>query len=143
MKNITLILSVIAIFSFVSCNNENTDKTPENPYDGLVHQTYVESMDVFPNPERGFYSVKSYHSASDMPLSVKSIQTQRKFDRTIFYIGYYPKEYMDGDIAEEFLNLIRTNMQALRDGGAKCVLRFAYSDSENEMPWDPTPDINN
>ena len=32
-------------------------------------------------------------------------------------------------------------MQTLRENGVKCILRFAYSDSEDETPWDPTPEV--
>ena len=51
---------------------------------------------------------------------------------------------MNSDISEDFLNLIRTNMQVLREAGAKCILRFAYttnaSDS-NKSKWDAKPEI--
>lgn len=138
MKNFNFILTVSAAIFLVSCNPDNT---PKDPYEGLDHKTYVETTETFPNPERGFYSVKSFHSASDAAISSKALEAQRKRDKTILYTGYYPKDYMEGDIAPEFLDLMRTNMQILREGGVKCVLRFAYSDSESEMPWDPTPEI--
>lgn len=138
MKNIYHLLAAVATAFMIGCNSEPAQ---QNPYEGLEHLNFVESNEDFPNPERGFYSVKSFHSATETPITVKGMQTQRKLNRTIYYMGYYPKDYMDGDIAEEFLNLIRTNMQLLREGGAKCVLRFAYSDSENEKPWDPTPEV--
>lgn len=138
MKNFTLALAAAATFLLVGCN---PDDKPESEYDGLAHQEYVESEDAFPNPERGFYSVKSFHSASDAPFNQQSLLASRKVNRTIFYTGYYPTDYMNGDIGEDFLALMRTNMQALREAGVKCVLRFAYSDSEDEKPWDPTPEI--
>lgn len=139
MKRITLMLATVTVIClFTGCNSDNT---PVDPYKDLEHLTFKESMDEFPNPERGFYSVKSFHSSSDSPITLKGMKTQRKLNRTIYYMGYYPTDYMEGDIAEDFLNLMRTNMQLLREGGAKCVLRFAYSDSEKEKPWDPTPEI--
>ena len=138
MRKTAIILAAAALALCVSCNKDG-GKTDE--YAGLAHETYVETDDVFPNPERGFYSVKSYHSASDAPFTARSVETQRTLNRTIFYMGYYPKDYMEGDIAEDFLNLMRSNMQVLREAGAKCVLRFAYSDSETERPWDPKPEI--
>lgn len=138
MKYFSLILAVAAMFSAVACNPDNK---PGNEYEGLAHQTYVESEDAFPNPERGFYAVKSFHSASDSPITLKSMQTQRKINKTLYYMGFYPTDYMNGDIGEEFLDLMRTNFELLRQGGVKCILRVAYSDSENEKPWDPTPEI--
>ena len=137
MKKIALILAAAAMALCVSCNKNGET----NQYDGLAHETYVETDDVFPNPERGFYFVNSYHSASDSPMNSKITQAQRSLNRTLVYMGYYPKEYMDGDIAPEFLELMRKNLQVLREGGVKCILRFAYSDSESERPWDPKPEI--
>ena len=137
MKKIALILAAAALALCVSCNKNGET----NQYDGLAHETYVETDDVFPNPERGFYFVNSYHSASDSPMNSKITQAQRSLNRTLVYMGYYPKEYMDGDIAPEFLELMRKNLQVLREGGVKCILRFAYSDSESERPWDPKPEI--
>lgn len=138
MKHFSLILAVAAMFSAVACNPDNK---PGNEYEGLAHQTYVESEAVFPNPERGFYFVKDFHSAADALITPSSIKMQRTLNRTITYNGYYPKDYMNGDIGEEFIQMMKSNMQILRDSGAKCVLRIAYSDSEAEKPWDPTLEV--
>ena len=137
MKKIALILAAAALALCVSCNKNDQP----GQYDGMAHETYTETDAVFPNPERGFYFVNSYHSASDSPMNSKITQAQRSLNRTLVYMGYYPKEYMDGDIAPEFLELMRKNLQVLREGGVKCILRFAYSDSESERPWDPKPEI--
>ena len=132
MKTLSLILAAGLLTFAAAC-------TPieKSEYDGMTHIQFTESDDAFPNPERGFYSVKSTKSSSDNPISEKSLQLQRKLNKTLVYIGYYPKEYIGGDIGEEFLQLIRTELTALRNNGCKCILRFAYSDSEAEKPWDP------
>ena len=123
--------------SIPSCS----DSLAENPYIELEHSGYVESDKIFPNPERGFYAVVDYFSASRPPLGQKAIETQRFLNKTIFYIGFYLTDYIESDISEEYLNLIRGTMEALRTGGAKCVMRFAYSDSETQKPWDAKPEI--
>lgn len=110
-------------------------------YSHLSHLSFTESDDVFPNPERGFYATASFKGATASPISASRIESARLQNMTIFYMGFYPKKYMDGDIAEEFLDMIRNNMQTLRENGAKCVMRFAYSDGENEKPWDAKPEI--
>lgn len=110
-------------------------------YGHLSHISFTESDAVFANPERGFYSTASFKHSTASPLSASRIQAARLEGRTLFYMGYYPKQYMDGDIGEEFLQILRTNMQTLRDNGAKCILRFAYSDGEDEKPWDAKPEI--
>ena len=137
MKTITILLAAAFISMAASCNP--IGKTDE--YEGMNHQTFTESDKAFANPERGFYAVKSFHSATDSPVTLKSMETQRKINNTLYYMGFYPTDYMNGDIGQEFLDLMRTNFELLRQGGVKCILRIAYSDSESEKPWDPTPEI--
>lgn len=103
-----------------------------------VHLTFTESDEDFANPERGFYAAFSTHEEGDL-LSASRIQSERLKNKSIFYTAYYPREFVSSDISDGFLQTMRTNMQTLRDNGAKCILRFAYSESEDEKPWDATP----
>ena len=123
--------------------SDNSDHDPEvlPDYSHLSHIPFTESDDVFPNPERGFYFTQSFKSASASLLTASKIEQNRLQNRTICYLGFYPKKYMDGHISEDFIQMVMNNMQVLRENGAKCIMRFAYSDSENEKPWDPTPEV--
>lgn len=134
-----VIISVLALILSPACSNDNGMK---DIYKELKHQTYMESKESIANPERGFYSVLEYKSPTNSPMTVRSIQTHRLLNKTIIYTGYYLTDYMESDIAPEYLELIRGNMQALREGGAKCVLRFAYKDNNTQLdaPYDPTPE---
>ena len=111
-------------------------------YPGLVHETFMESRKVFPNPERGFDDGRNWLSASDAPLTKQFLTAQRLKNRTVLYTGYYLTDYMESDIAPEFLDLISKNMSVLREGGVKCVLRFAYKTDmyETGHPWDAQPE---
>lgn len=145
------VFSFVQIFALatlllpISCdpaqNDINPDTLPKDPYEGLTHSEYIESDEIFPNPERGFYAPINYKMASGAPLSQNAINTQRLLNKTLFYMGFYLTDYLESDISEEYLSLIRATMQSLREGGAKCIMRFAYSDSEAEKPWDATPEI--
>lgn len=110
--------------------------------DGMIHNVYTESDRAFPNPERGFYSAVDFYSATASPITATKLKLNRSFNRTLFYTGYYLTDYMESDIAPEYLELIRKNMQVLREGGAKCVLRFAYKTDmyETGHPWDASPE---
>ena len=118
-------------------------ETPEvlPDYSHLTHLEFTETDELFPNPERGFYFTQSFKSAGASLLTASKIESQRLQNRTICYLGFYPKKYMNGHIEEDFLQMVRNNMQVLRENGAKCIMRFAYSDSENEKPWDATPEV--
>ena len=129
---------------FSSCEPENQpenngDETHE--YKNMAHAVYAESDKAFPNPERGFYFVDDFNSPADNPVGANTISVNRRFNRTIAYHGYYLTDYMESDIAEDYLELIRKNMQVLRNGGAKCVIRFAYKTDmyETGHPWDASP----
>ena len=113
---------------------------PEVNVGGMTHYTFKESDEIIANPERGFYSARS----SGYPLTASDITSNRVNKITLFYIGYQipadakiPESSSDKSITS--ISRIRNEMQLLRDGGAKCILRFAYSDSEEEKPWDATP----
>ena len=122
---------------------DNSEHEPEvlPDYSNLNHISFTECDDIFPNPERGFYFVQNFKSASASLLTASKIEQNRLQNRTICYLGFYPKQYMNGHISEDFIQMVRKNMQVLRENGAKCIMRFAYSDSENEKPWDPTPEV--
>ena len=122
---------------------DNSEHEPEvlPDYSNLNHISFTECDDIFPNPERGFYFTQSFKSASASLLTASKIEQNRLQNRTICYLGFYPKKYMNGHIADDFIQMVRNNMQVLRENGAKCIMRFAYSDSENEKPWDPTPEV--
>lgn len=143
MKYNVLLLVAFSLALAVSCNPDSTpDKGTNVNYDGLEHQVYTETDAKFANPERGFYFVESIHNETESPIHANTLAAQRKFNRTIVYLGYYLTDFMESDISDAYLELIRTNMQLLREGGVKCVIRFAYknSEAENNHPWDASPE---
>lgn len=125
-------------------NNFNYEEDAVEPsYAGLEYVRFYETDEIFPNPERGFYKHYDFTRASASPLSASTLKADRINGITLCYTGHYLSAFMTSDISEEFLNLIRNNMQALREGGAKCILRFAYSrnaDESKKSQWDATPE---
>ncbi len=117
-----------------SCNPE-PGPTPDN---GLETVTYTASEENFPNPERGFYSTIETHSANGTIISEASINAIRKQGRSLFLLEFYLTNYVETDIAEDYLETIRKKFQSLRNGGMKCILRFAYSNGfdASDKPWD-------
>ena len=102
--------------------------------------TYTESDEVIPNPERGFYSTREVHKASATPINASAVNTSRTQGRTLYLFEYYLTDYVTSDIAEDYLNLIRQNFQAIRENGAKALIRFAYSNGyeNSDRPFDAT-----
>lgn len=115
---------------------------PERVVSKMTYTAFTESDEIFANPERGFYAARS----SSYPLSSSDITAKRLEGITLFHFGYYLPA--DSDIPESnpqdkyatTLERIAREMQMLRDGGAKCIMRFAYSNDKEQKPWDATPE---
>lgn len=134
MKHLYLIAASLLVAA-VSCND-----LQEDIYKGLDSETYEESTAVIPNPERGFYSTTEVHDASKSAITQAKVNAARTAGRTLHLLEYYLTDYIDCDIAEDYLTLVRNNFKALREYGAKALVRFAYKNgySEKDHPWDAT-----
>ena len=108
-----------AVLAMSACNP--VDKAPVE-YEGLTHLEFTESDKVFPNPERGFYSVKSFHSASAAKMTPAAIEVARSMNKTIYYHGYYPNDYMNGPIGEEFLEMMSGRDDIFYGTNKECLL---------------------
>ena len=135
----------LATLLFLSCTLEPSGKPDQNPSEVIPDEEltlveFTESNKIFANPERGFYKHYDFLNSSASPLSVSALQAARvESNITLFYTGHYLTEFVKSDISDKFLNLVRKNMQALREAGAKCILRFAYTNSQNKHPYDAEP----
>ena len=144
MKRFSSILIPAVILSFLSasCAKNPDDNGQEQGVDNkTVSITYKASDEIIPNPERGFYSASEVFKANGQPVPSASINAARKQGRTLFLLEFHLTDYVESDIAEDYLQTIRAKFQSLRDGGAKCILRFCYSNGfdESDKPWDATP----
>ncbi len=134
-----------ATLLFLSCTLEPSGKPDQNPSEVIPDEEltlveFTESNKIFANPERGFYKHYDFLNSSASPLSVSALQAARvESNITLFYTGHYLTEFVKSDISDKFLNLVRQNMQALREAGAKCILRFAYTNSQSKHPYDAEP----
>lgn len=132
---------------FLSCTQPGTGTNePEQPKDPEGTIYYVEdSVTIFANPERGFHS-QTYYKSSDLNNVANAANYQRSregdYKMTLYLHSYYLTDYMESDIPQAFLDRLDRNMQALREGGAKCVVRFSYKDNyrNQDKPWDAEPE---
>lgn len=132
-------LSALTAIVALSCG----DSTPQDNYvptysdDGLVQVSFEESDSDVTNPERGFYYPCNFTYSSNA-LSVSEVKSQRLKGRTLFYVQYRLDKCMSSDIPDDYLSKMQKNFDVLREGGAKCILRFCYKENESESnkPWD-------
>ena len=105
--------------------------------------TFTESDEAFPNPERGLY-LQTYYTSADLNSKATAaiINYNRKSPAKIslYLHSYYLTDYMESDIPQAFLDRLEANMNALREGGAKAVLRFSYKSDVNNAPYDASPE---
>ncbi len=116
------------------------DNNPSGPAgDGAsVTLSYTESTKPLVNPERGFYGGAVDIRSASSPVSVSAAKAVRAEGMTLKYVGFYLTDFIKGDISQAYLDMIQRSMDAMREAGIKCVLRFAYQNSESSKPWDPT-----
>lgn len=113
--------------------------TPQ-PYPEQPTYTYEELDQVFPNPERGFHSLTYYQSNNlYFALSKAEVVANRQgtYAKTLYLHCYYLADYVNSDIPQAYLDRMEKNFDALRQGGAKAIIRFAYKyDSDDSAkPW--------
>lgn len=110
-------------------------------YAHLQKVTYTESDEIFLNPERGWYTFTPFTFRDGNipePLNKAIVQQKRGQGFALLHTIYHMHDFRDKPLSDTFLDVVGKNMQALRDGGSKCTLRFAYTNSMNEkaQPWD-------
>ena len=130
-------------FTVLPESHESTPTVPNDPHAELdgIKVAFQEAKEMVVNPERGFYTPLDFQSSSSA-LNAHKVTAERLEGRTLWYLGFYLTDFMEGDISQAYLDKIQQSFNALRDGGAKCILRFAYKDhhSDGEV-MDPEVDI--
>lgn len=129
----TFFSSVVLVLLLLSCGNERvvSDET-------YVEKTYLESDEDFINPERGFYKSCSYYfkSDDDVRLTAGAVGRIRNEGISLIHAGCLLSEFIDKDISSAYLDKLESNMELLRAGGVKAILRFTYTSDTDDKPWD-------
>ncbi|MCR5017672.1 MAG: DUF4832 domain-containing protein [Bacteroidales bacterium] len=138
-KSVVLISSLAVVLLVGSCDRTS----PEYP--GMDKVSYTQTDEFIANPERGFYTGYACERSTDAPLTKYALQAARKEKRTLMMTEFWLKEFFESDISEQYLDIVRQSLQAFRDGGGKCILRFGYSNNIRDLnnpdadrPFDPT-----
>lgn len=128
MRKLFLPLFITALAAFPSCDKKDPDRKA-----GLESVTYEFNEESFPNPERGFYSGSGFSKDTDSPMTVNRLAAARLQNRTLYMMEFWLKDYFNSDISEAYLQMIDKSLEAFREGGAKCILRFGYSDGISDL----------
>ena len=149
-----LLLLILTAFSWAACQQPGggTNIIPDpntKPGGGgqpekkteTIQVSFTESTEYLLNPERGFYGGATDIFSASNPISASKARSVREKGMTLMYVGFYLNKFLNGDISQDYLNMIQKSFDAIRGAGIKCVLRFAYQNSEGNTPWDAPVDI--
>ncbi|MBO7643996.1 MAG: DUF4832 domain-containing protein [Bacteroidales bacterium] len=94
------------------------------------------------SPERGLYTAYECHGNSQ-PISGADVKSKRLGGHTLWLIEFYLKDFMNGSISSAYLKKIQQCFDAIREGGCKAIVRFAYrvDQSTSELDQEPEVDI--
>lgn len=118
-----------------------------------VKQEYLElrygsDTEEFTNPERGFYRPIGVKMSSFKPLDLERLLNLKKPNPaaggfsvgvTLLYRSYQFDEFKKQPLNEEVLDHIRKDMEIVREAGMKVILRFTYSNSCCDPPFNDAP----
>lgn len=93
--------------------------------------SYVEVNDIFLNPERGWYKWNGFYFNGGTPtaLTKNDVVNARNDGFSIMHCIYHLTEFRDKELTQKVLDVFAANMNAIRDGGSKCTIRFSYTDA--------------
>ena len=98
--------------------------------------TYYPTAIVINNPERGFYRHTETHSSGYTNLDQNTLNGYRSNNTTLILRVFYLENLIRTPISSAYLNAMQADFNKIRTAGLKCVVRFAYSDSENSKQRD-------
>lgn len=117
---------------------------PDPDFSAYTHIEFTETDTQILNPERGFYKQHSNLFTETAALTSSQVTAYRASGNTLIYLGFYLTDFMEGEISAAYLTKIENSLQALRDGGSKCILRFAYKNGHadpGDKPYDPVKSV--
>ena len=134
LKNMKPILWIFFLISVVEIGSTACSKKPADDPVIPTAVSYTPDNTIFANPERGFYKYTECQVGTGTGfLNESTVKSWRINDNiSIIYRIYYLKSFRDIPLTDLALADMDKDFEAMRNAGIKCILRFAYSESENE-----------
>ena len=94
--------------------------------------TYEEEEGEVVSPERGIYH--GFEVRSDTPACTKEeVIANLKTGHALWLLEFYLTDYITGSIDQACLDKMQACFDAIRQGGAKAIVRFAYRDDNSDL----------
>ena len=127
-KTRLFVLSLLIVTNLLLCHASIITYTPDD-------------TTIFKNPERGYAEGFSKAISVNKPNVIKGKINSSYGDScqsTLIVLMYNFRNFKEQELPQEILTGFDEDMAELRQNGLKCVLRFAYSENENDNE-DATP----
>ncbi|GAB3273230.1 DUF4832 domain-containing protein [Kineosporia babensis] len=103
--------------------------------------TYPASTQNIANPERGFYKHTETHYRADgsgyTPLSAQTLAGYREQGVTqVLRVFYLEKFASEPTLDQEYLDLVKADLDTAREAGVSVITRFAYAQG-GDFPYSP------
>lgn len=102
--------------------------------------TFVEAEGDVANPERGLYQAYEVHT-NTAAISAMDVKSKLTSGHTLWLLEFYLTDFMNGNISSAYLKKMESIFDAIRGGGAKAIVRFAYRDNNNHLDQDQEPTV--
>lgn len=107
-----------------------------NTYGQQKKYVYKESLEDFPNPERGFYlpsSAKPGELFANELTALRTVESQKVKSAnysakvSLIYRGYNLSDFRNSPLSNDFLQNLKKDFDVIRKSGQKVIIRFAYT----------------
>lgn len=102
---------------------------------------YVEATGDVTSPERGLYTAFEVYTSTE-PISASSVKAKLPAGHSLWLLEFYLTDFMTSSISDAYLNKIQACFDAIREGGAKAIVRFAYRNNNDHLEQDQEPAAN-
>jgi len=127
-----ILLTAFGLILFVGCITCSKKASIPEVNDPKVI-SYEADETIFANPERGFYKYSSCNLGTGTGfLNQANLKSYRDNNISLIFRYFYLKNFKNAPISAQALTDFDKDMATIRLSGMKCVLRFAYSESETE-----------
>ena len=145
-RSLSLLLMMGLLWSFAACDYFGDGGEPGGKLPGGANVdsvAYTASEAVLANPERGFYRYSATHPGDYSPVDASTVRSYRTSQNvTLLFRYFFLDDFRDGPISAAYLQKMEADFDALRESGAKVVLRFAYTEDTDpafEPPHNDAP----
>ncbi len=134
-------LGLLLFILTMSCKERGDDEMIDNNPETSISVNYEESLEDFPNPERGFYRYSETSSSNYNPLSEAQLANFRNLNTssnatyesysTIVFRYFILDDHLDSPIKQSVLEQIQLDFDIARNAGVKLIPRFCYTTRSN------------